>query len=192
MFCPSCTSENSDNASFCGNCGHNLRSEVGRPVDYVPPGSPPPTGAPAHPATGYAGFWRRFAARIIDIIVVALANIVITTIIAVAAGWEEGSNEGQLEITLVTIVISWLYYAGMHSSSYQATLGKMALGIAVTGYNGQQIGFWHASARWLAELASWLTLLVGFLMAAWTERKQTLHDMLASTLVVNREQRTSA
>ena len=189
MFCPSCTAENSDNASFCGTCGHDLRSTVGRPVDYVPPGSPPPTGAPAHPATGYAGFWRRFAARIIDIIVTALANIVITTIVAVAAGWEEGSNENLAEIYIISIAISWLYYAGMHSSKFQATLGKMALGIAVTGYNGQQIGFWHASGRWLAEIASFLTFLIGYLMAGWTQRKQTLHDMLASTLVVNREQR---
>ena len=188
MFCPSCTAENSDNASYCGNCGHDLRSTVGRSTDYVPPGSPPP-GSPAHPATGYAGFWRRFAARIIDIIVVALANIVITTIVAVAAGWEEGSDENLAEIYIISIAISWLYYAGMHSSKFQATLGKMALGIAVTGYNGQQIGFWHASGRWLAELASVFTLFIGYVMAGWTARKQALHDMIASTLVVNREQR---
>ena len=97
MFCPSCTAENSDNASFCGKCGHHLRSAVGRPVDYVPPGSPPPTPASAHPATGYAGFWRRLAARIIDIIVVALVNIVITTIVGAVAGWEQSSNENRPE-----------------------------------------------------------------------------------------------
>ena len=192
MFCPSCTAENSDNASYCGRCGHNLRSAVGRPVDYVPPGSPPPAAAPAHPATGYAGFWRRLAARIIDIIVVALVNIVITTIVGAVAGWEQGANEDRPEPLIIGIFVSWLYYAGMHSSPYQATLGKMALGIVVTGYNGQQIGFWHATGRWLAEIASWLTLLIGFLMAGWTEKKQTLHDILASTLVVNSEQRPAS
>lgn len=189
MFCPSCTAENSDNASFCGKCGHELRSSVGRPVDYVPPGSPPPTGSSVHPATGYAGFWRRFAARIIDIIVTVLVNMVIITIATAIAGWEQDTTDGQVEIYIIGFVVGWLYYAGMHSSPYQATLGKMALGIVVTGYDGQQIGFWHATARYLAEIISGLILLIGYLMVAWTERKQALHDMLTSTLVVNREQR---
>ena len=192
MFCPNCTSENSDNASYCGTCGHNLRSAVGRPADYVPPGTPPPAGSQAPPSAGYARFGKRVGARLIDIIVLILVNIVITTIVAAAAGWEQDSNDDRIEVYVISFVANWLYYAGMHSSPYQATLGKLALGITVTGYNGRQIGFLHATGRWLAEIPSTLILLIGFLMPLWTQRKQALHDMIAATLVVNREQRPGA
>lgn len=72
----------------------------------------------------------------------------------------------------------------MESSAKQATLGKMALGIVVTDLEGARIGFGRATGRYFAKILSGLILGIGFLMAAFTERKQGLHDIIAGTLVV--------
>jgi uncharacterized RDD family membrane protein YckC len=72
----------------------------------------------------------------------------------------------------------------MESSAKQATVGKMALGIIVTDLDGRRIGFGRATGRYFAKILSALTLGIGFLMAGFTERKQALHDMVASCLVI--------
>jgi Tfp pilus assembly major pilin PilA len=87
---------------------------------------------------------------------------------------------------LVNIVIACAYYAGFHSSSWQATPGKKAFGIKVTDYEGGRIGLGRAIGRYFATWLSFIVLGVGFLMAAFTQKRQALHDMICSTLVVNR------
>jgi len=80
----------------------------------------------------------------------------------------------------------WLYSAILESSSKQATLGKMALGLTVTDTKTQRIGFGQASGRYFAKYISFLILCVGFMMAGFTKRKQGLHDLIASTLVLRK------
>jgi uncharacterized RDD family membrane protein YckC len=75
----------------------------------------------------------------------------------------------------------------MESSKHQATIGKMAMGMAVTDQFQRRLTFLRASARYYGKILSSMTLLVGFIMAGFTQRKQALHDMLAGTLVVNAE-----
>ena len=84
------------------------------------------------------------------------------------------------------LLVWWLYYALMESSSRQATLGKMALGIKVVDQEGNPVSFGRATARNVAKLLSGMILMVGYVMAAFTSRKQALHDILAGCLVVNR------
>jgi uncharacterized RDD family membrane protein YckC len=126
----------------------------------------------------YAGFWRRVAAALIDGILVAVVSWIVTAILS-AAGDDSGLIGG-----LITLVGAYGYYAGMESSSYQATVGKIALGIQVTDLNGNRISFWRALGRNLAEILSALILLIGYIMVAFTAKKQGLHDMIAGTLVV--------
>ncbi|MGC4090180.1 MAG: RDD family protein [Polyangiaceae bacterium] len=78
---------------------------------------------------------------------------------------------------------SWLYFAIMESSPRQATVGKLALGLAVTDENGRRIGFGRATGRYFAKIISSIILLIGFMMVGWTARKQGLHDLIAGTLV---------
>lgn len=78
---------------------------------------------------------------------------------------------------------NWIYEAAMESSSKQATLGKMALGLKVTDLEGRRISFARATGRHFAKLLSGMILLIGYIMAGFTERKQALHDMIAGTLV---------
>jgi uncharacterized RDD family membrane protein YckC len=74
----------------------------------------------------------------------------------------------------------------LESSSWQATLGKKALGLVVTTVGGEPISFGRALGRNLAKLLSSLILMIGFLMAGFTAKKQALHDLLADCLVVRK------
>ncbi len=74
----------------------------------------------------------------------------------------------------------------MESSPTQATLGKMALGIKVTDLAGKRVGFGKATGRYFGKIISALILLIGFIMVAFTEKKQGLHDKMAGCLVVNK------
>jgi Tfp pilus assembly major pilin PilA/uncharacterized membrane protein YeaQ/YmgE (transglycosylase-associated protein family) len=108
-------------------------------------------------------------------------GVVLGMLIALGGG-------GGLELVsnLLGFVIGWLYFALMESSAGQGTIGKRVVGIVVTDLNGDRIGFGRATGRYFGKILSSIILLIGYLMAAFTQRKQGLHDMLASTLVLNR------
>ena len=84
------------------------------------------------------------------------------------------------------IIVVWLYAALMESSARQATLGKMMIGVVVTDTEGNRLSFGRASARYFAKFVSVITLMIGFIMAAFTKRKQALHDIMAGTLVIRK------
>jgi uncharacterized RDD family membrane protein YckC len=130
----------------------------------------------------YAGFWRRVVALILDGFVVGIVTVPIS--LALGAGDGTSSTTYSPEASSISTAISWLYYALMESSAKQATLGKLAMGIMVTDLDGRRVGFGKATGRYFAKILSALILGIGFLMAAFTERKQGLHDILAGTLVV--------
>jgi uncharacterized RDD family membrane protein YckC len=81
-------------------------------------------------------------------------------------------------------MLSWIYYASLESSAWQATLGKKILGLKVTDLAGNRISFARASGRFFGKIVSGMILGIGFLMAGFTERKQALHDILAGCLVL--------
>lgn len=90
-------------------------------------------------------------------------------------------------VNILGIIFGWIYFAVMESSSVQGTLGKMALGIKVTDLEGNQVGFGKATGRFFGTIISALILLIGFIMVAFTQKKQGLHDMMAGCLVVNKQ-----
>ena len=136
----------------------------------------------------YGGFWLRVVARIIDTVIIAIALGVIEFVSrGVLDDYDTPGEEGFW--TLVWFVGHWLYFASLHASEWQATLGKRVVGLRVTNLQGQRISFGRATGRYFAEILSALILLIGYLMVAFTERKQGLHDMLASTLVVRADGR---
>jgi uncharacterized RDD family membrane protein YckC len=152
---------------------------------------PGPIGPPV-----YAGFWLRFAAVIIDGILLGVVGFVVNLAIglerpmfAFRPGFPNPAfNLGMvLTGTALGIVIEWLYYALMESSKFQGTLGKMALGLIVTDLNGQPINFGRATGRNFGKIISrYFTLYIGFMMAGWTQQKQALHDMMAGCLVLRK------
>jgi uncharacterized RDD family membrane protein YckC len=79
----------------------------------------------------------------------------------------------------------WLYFAILETMK-QATPGKMIVGIKVTDMNGTPITFGRATGRYFAKIISSLTFGVGYIMAAFTQQKQALHDIISGCLVVDR------
>jgi len=148
----------------------------------------------------YAGFWRRFVAYLIDSFIISIASFVIFIPvlgllgIGIGAGaMEEPEAATGLIIAaiaaymftgLVLAVAGWLYFALMESSNKMGTLGKMAIGIKVTDLVGNRISFGRATGRYFAKILSGMILMIGYIMAGFTEKKQALHDMIAGCLVV--------
>ncbi|MBT6154816.1 MAG: hypothetical protein HOL01_02160 [Planctomycetaceae bacterium] len=129
----------------------------------------------------YAGFWRRAAAMLIDGIVISAVQVPAALLMGPLT--EPPSNA----FVCVSSLLIFLYLAGMESSAYQGTIGKIIMRIAVTDTYGQPVSFLRAAARTLSRYLSGFCLLFGYFMALFTKRKQTLHDLVAGTLVVRRK-----
>ncbi|GER68126.1 hypothetical protein BpJC4_25970 [Weizmannia acidilactici] len=145
----------------------------------------------------YAGFWLRFAAYLIDLLIVSIPSAVVffgIIIVSVAviggSGSEDFTPQQDFAFALcfavaavVSAFVFSLYFAIFHSSKWQATLGKRALGLKIIGSDGGRISFWRALGRALAMSLS-AVFYIGYLLAAFTEKKQALHDMIAGTYVI--------
>ena len=137
-------------------------------------------------AVVYSGFWRRVAASLIDSVILSVVGFILGMVLGVAmvSGGTDDTEVVELTGNVVGLFLGWLYYALMESSSKQATIGKMVMGIKVTDLEGNQISFARASGRHFGKIISSLILAIGYLMMLWTEKKQTLHDKMAGCLVV--------
>jgi len=208
MICPSCGASTKDGSAFCGSCGKPI---IGYSVGQA---SAAPSGGGAYVAAGavsrgdtgsYAGFWLRFVAAIIDglIIGIPIGILMFLTIAsaipAMARFGNQPANPAMLVmailpriffIVVLALVASWLYWALLESSEWQATLGKKALGLYVTDLGGTRLSFGRASGRFFAGRGisyvygiGGLYFLIDCIMAGFTEKKQALHDMIAGCLV---------
>lgn len=179
-------------------------------AEWTHPAAAVPSDGPVEPAVesrsletnrSYAGFWRRLAAFVIDVVVVGLGALLVSVLIAVLLAIALISTGGsaptdsavvQLGSLVILLVLTWLYFAGLESSAWQATVGKRMTGVIVTDVEGHRLGFGRASARYFAKILSALPVLIGYLLAAFTPQKQALHDMIARTLVVRKQASRSA
>lgn len=122
----------------------------------------------------YASFGLRLGAYILDTIILSIPSIAINI-----------ANRGATITNLcINLVIGWLYYTLQESGATQATIGKKAVGIKVTDMNGERISFGTANGRYFGKILSSLILLIGYFMMLGDDKRQTLHDRLAGTLVV--------
>jgi uncharacterized RDD family membrane protein YckC len=170
----------------------------------------------------YAGFWIRFVAYFIDLIVLSIVGGVISFV------FSGGGNAAAASLgisSLANLIFVWLYYAFLESGERQGTLGKMALGLIVSNESGEALSFGQSTWRFVvravpgiiitygatlligvAALGSFLSsgnadglstlvggallalvlLLATYVMAAFTPKKQALHDLIAKTLVLKK------
>jgi len=165
----------------------------------------PPTQPIAAVDLPYARFWTRFWAYLIDSLIVGAAcTIVIVIVFLMIGGGALLSSSANPQdfiagltgatIALVVfayfalIAIVWLYFAKMESSDKQATFGKKAMGIYVTDMNGQRLTFGRATGRFFAKIVTGMVpFFIGYIMAAYTAKRQAVHDYIASTLVMRRQ-----
>jgi uncharacterized RDD family membrane protein YckC len=172
---------------------------------YVAPTAPLLPQTTTASLEDHAGFWKRVAAYILDAIILYIPGLLIQKMMGGDAA-EAAMKQAQLAAPgdpevlwaslshyyntmmpaiLILTVLYWLYFAICESSAWQGTVGKLALGIRVTDMNGARISFLRALGRYPAKYLSAIIFGIGFLMVAWTQRKQGLHDLLANTLVLN-------
>ena len=136
------------------------------------------------PRIAYANFGSRLIAKMIDDASYLFAYVMIVGLVEMQFFPE---NTGFRKNVNICIFFTgyWLYRALMMSSRDRATLGKLAMAVKVTDLAGNRISFGRATIRHLAECLSFVTVF-GYLLAAMTEKGQTLHDMIAGTLVVKK------
>lgn len=213
MFCTRCGAQVGEGNRFCQVCGQAAGAGVAAAVAAQPVvatvAPPPPIGASspvyAPPAAlPYAGFWVRFAAYLVDGVILGIpfGAIVIGLIFMYGGFGALMHRNGPIDphevplilgpmllmfwmTMLVFLAVQWLYFAGLESSERQATIGKSVMSLRVTNAEGRRLSFGHATGRFFAKLVSGLIPLgIGYIMAAFTERKQALHDLIAGTLVL--------
>ncbi|MFC0205916.1 RDD family protein [Novosphingobium soli] len=138
----------------------------------------------------YGGFWWRVLAYFLDAIILNIASSFIGGVLGLGVGMAMFGIDADVvtgaavaSSVAISFVVSWLYFAGLECSRLQGTLGKLAVGLVVTDLRGERISFLRATGRYFAKILSGMILLIGFIMVAFTERKQGLHDLLAGTLV---------
>jgi uncharacterized RDD family membrane protein YckC/Tfp pilus assembly protein PilE len=135
----------------------------------------------------YANFGVRLVAFLLDRIFLSVACFGLAWLAAMVIATDAG---GVIAFTfglgfLFTIILGPIYFSVLESSAQQATLGKRIVGIKVVDLNGNRLSFMHALGRTMSAIITALVpLMIGYFMAAFTQRKQAIHDMIASTLVV--------
>jgi uncharacterized RDD family membrane protein YckC len=171
------------------------------PVDATP------VSTVENSAIRYAGFWRRFVAFVLDSLILSAVFGMLMFIFGIGM-WSASSpmQKGNyydssaqaafagamMSTWMIYFVGSWFYFALMESSKNQGTLGKMALGLRVSELDGHRISFGRATGRYFAKILSTMTLMIGYIMAAFTSKKQALHDFVAGTMVLSKQSTVSA
>jgi len=216
VYCSKCGAAMADGAAFCSNCGQEfavaaavplapmMSASIADPIGGGAAAVPAYAGYAAVPRVEYAGFWLRFMAFLIDnaVMGIAFALILIPLIFLTGLGGFIGTihpNEDKNDVDIfmlvgllflaatASLVFTWLYHALMESSEWQATVGKKLLGLVVTDMAGRRVSFWRATGRHFAKIiTNMVPAFIGYIMAAFTEKRQALHDMIAGCLVLRR------
>lgn len=140
---------------------------------------------------GYGGFWRRFCARFVD----GLLQGVITIPIGMAVGFffgasgrlQNGGPSAMLMMQAIVQVLSIgvaLGYEVFFVRKYDATPGKLAMGLKLLRADGSSLSAGRIVGRYFATFLSALTLLIGYIIAAFDDEKRALHDRICDTRVI--------
>ena len=142
--------------------------------------------------TVYASTWRRVAGYFIDLVPHFLLAIVAMMIIIPSEPDAVVSDAATATWFGACLVLGWLYEVLQIASKRQATLGMRAVGIFRTDLNGQRLTFARASVWWLSRLLSYVVYGLGFISQPFTPKRQTLHDLLAGSVALQRRPQASA
>jgi uncharacterized RDD family membrane protein YckC len=148
----------------------------------------------------YAGFWLRFFAAFLDMVIVP--TLLLLIVIFIALIWSivgmfvtttglvlphvtvTFAGMGIALISMSILILSFLYEPLMLSSRYQATIGMMMLSLKIVDIDMKPIGFGTAFLRMLCEYLSSALFFIGYIMIAFTPRKQGLHDKIMDTYIL--------
>ena len=203
LFCPVCGAKDSNlkdrsaNIPTTNKMTNSPPPNLGRVKHNSAP--PPPysnkrrqsTSNTKQPKTPmYASFPSRLGVLFIDWVFLQLISIVLLAT-GESMGIIDQINSQAEEILLVVLLVSvliftWLYHAGLEASHLQGTIGNLVLGLKVTDEEGKRCTLGCTTARFFGKFLSAFLFGFGYIMIAFTKRKQGLHDILAKTLVVKK------
>jgi len=173
-----------DDAARCSLCGHAFRDDV----PAAAPGfaaSPGFTASPVLELVAYAGFWRRFIALLIDVVVTYFPIATVRVVLGLpVSGLFDPLTASAWWAATFELVFDWLYAAILISSSARGTLGQQVMDLHVTDVAGNRVSFARATWRWAAQCLNLATLGFGVLMMMFSPRRQCLHDLASGTVVV--------
>lgn len=150
-----------------------MREGVAQPGDGAVPGP-----------FGYGGFWRRFCARFVDGLILQAIGYPVGLLVRAAMGSSAGS---QMVVQLVAMGIGFginMIYEAFFVSKFDATPGKMAMGLKIFRPDGSKLTFARAAGRYLGTIVSAIPLGIGYIMAASDDEKRALHDRICDTRVI--------
>lgn len=178
LFCSKCGIKLEKEDTFCSKCGKKVSEyPIGEEISRIETRSSR-LGKQyrSQKEMIYAKFWQRIGATIIDLTLWIAFSFSIILLLPIDEEF----------LTITGFVISWMYYALLDSSSWQGTIGKKMMGILVCDSEGNRISFLRATFRYFFHIFSALILYIGFLMVIFTNKKQSLHDMMTSCIVVKK------
>jgi len=145
----------------------------------------------------HAGFWRRLAAYLVDVLpIVLLVAVVFYVYFGFDETWRAYRSQPNDPEALARFLaernmirnlsfLLWIVYSTiMEASPLQGTLGKFALRMRVVGRDGKRLTLARSAGRNFSKIVSYLPLCLGFLWVAFSKEKHGWHDMIAKTLVV--------
>ena len=140
----------------------------------------------------YAGFWIRFAAYMIDYVLLVSLNYIVLTHLFKNPMIVSLSESMPIEKAILTAnMLEFLYFAFffiiyfsfMHAR-WQATLGKMVVKIKVMNADGSSNGFIKMFMREIVKSIGSIPLFMGYIIIFFNDEKQGWHDKLLKTHVV--------
>jgi uncharacterized RDD family membrane protein YckC len=199
IVCPECRATIPLGASECGDCGYAF-SAPRRRSEGSSSEARATSSATVEAVEGladfyasrraaragqfaYGGFWRRFAARVVDGLVFAFLEAFVVGF-AAGLGHRPWSGFVLLLLLLGLFLAALLYEPLMTAGAGRGTLGKQLLGLAVTDLDGNRISVGRSFGRWLATIPAVIPLYLGWVLVAFRRDKRGLHDLLAGTIVI--------
>jgi uncharacterized RDD family membrane protein YckC len=148
---------------------------------------------------GYGGFWRRFCAKFIDGIIMGVVGIPVNMVLSLMLLGSANYFSPQLDPNSPESLGAFVMFQGLSVllntglgvayclffvRRYQATPGKMAMGLKLLRADGSNLTVGRIIGRYFAEMISYIILLIGYIMAGFDQEKKALHDIICDTRVI--------
>ena len=155
----------------CANCKPTLMAKITQGVERAA-------------ELNYAGFWIRFGAKFLDWLIIGIPmEFLRYSLFGIESLFEPETTPGELLFDLFNLSVA-ICYTWLLTWKFGGTLGKLAIGLRVVTANGESISLGRSLGRTLAEILSAITLLIGYIIAAFDSEKRTLHDHICGTRVI--------
>jgi uncharacterized RDD family membrane protein YckC len=134
----------------------------------------------------YAHIGVRFTAMLIDTAIVMVMGFAFIVLKQVFGGSHNPMRDAFSGVTVLGLfALATTYYVRCESGKYKSTWGKRWMGLEVSMADSDEaVGRIRAFFRYLLRQVSANLLMLGYVMAFFTERKQALHDKVTDSVVM--------